>query len=69
MLPLGGKPVLEHNLRLLATHGINEVAINLHHRPAVIRDYFGDGSSLGLRIHYSDEPTLLGTAGAVKHSG
>jgi NDP-sugar pyrophosphorylase family protein len=67
MLPLGGKPVLEHNLGLLAAHGISEVAINLHHRPAVIRDYFGDGSKFRMRIRYSEEPALLGTAGAVKN--
>src|ERR1035437_6497839 len=67
MLPLGGKPLLEHNLRLLARYGIREIAINLHFHPEVIVDYFGDGSHLGLKITYSREPKLLGTAGAVKN--
>ena len=66
MLPLGGKPLLEHNVELLAGYGLKEIAINLHHRPEVIRDHFGDGSRFGVKIRYSEEPKLLGTSGAVK---
>jgi hypothetical protein len=42
------------------------VAINLHHRPEAVRSYLGDGSRLGLRVLYSLEDTLLGTAGALR---
>ena len=66
MLRLGQRPMLEYILRNLARHGFHEVAVNLHFRPEVIRDYFGDGSRLGIRLVYSDEPELLGTAGGVK---
>jgi NDP-sugar pyrophosphorylase family protein len=66
MLPVGGRTPLEHNVRLLARHGFQHIAINLHHRPEVIRDYFGDGSKFGVEIRYSEEPQLLGTAGGVK---
>jgi len=66
LIPLGGKPVLEHNLELCARHGIREVAINLHWRPETIRDFVGDGSHWGLRVTYSLEEELLGTAGGVK---
>lgn len=66
MLPVGGRPVLEHLVRLLRTHGITEIAINLHHRPSDIMDYFGDGHDFGVQITYSLEKELLGTAGAVK---
>jgi NDP-sugar pyrophosphorylase family protein len=66
MLPLGGRPLLEHNVRLLAQYGIREIAINLHFHPEVVVDYFGDGSRFGVEIAYSHEPELLGTAGAVK---
>lgn len=69
MLPLGGIPLLEHNLRLLAQHGIREVAINLHFHPEAVVEYFGDGSRVGVEITYSHEPELLGTAGAVKKMG
>lgn len=67
MLPIAGRPVLEHNIRLLASHGIRDVVINLHHRPEAITNYFGDGQAWGVSITYSYEPVLLGTAGAVKN--
>jgi mannose-1-phosphate guanylyltransferase len=66
MLPLGDQPMLYYGLEWLRSHGIEEVAINLHHCPEVITEYFGDGSSLGLRITYSREDQILGTAGAVR---
>jgi NDP-sugar pyrophosphorylase family protein len=66
MLPIGGRPLLEHLLALLVVAGVREVAINLHHRPEAVRTYLGDGSRLGLRVVYSQEETLLGTAGALR---
>ena len=66
MIPIAGRPILEHNIRLLAKHGIRELVINLHHCPDVVTDYFGDGHAWGVSITYSYEPVLLGTAGAVK---
>ena len=62
----GRRPMLEYILRNLARHGFDEIAVNLHFRPEVIRDFFGDGSRLGIRLVYSDEPALLGTAGGLK---
>ena len=67
MLPVGGKPILEHNLALLARHGFTDVVINLHYWPEVITGHFGDGSRWGVNITYSFERELLGTAGAVKN--
>jgi NDP-sugar pyrophosphorylase family protein len=66
MVPIAGRPILEHNLRRLAEQGVSEVVMNLHHLPDVIREHFGDGSRLGLSIRYSYEPELLGTAGALR---
>ena len=65
MVPLADKPVLLRNIEWLRGHGINEVAINLHYRPEVVKGYFEDGSAFGVNIHYSHEPELLGTAGAL----
>jgi histidinol-phosphate phosphatase family protein len=65
MLPLDGKPLLGHTLEWLAHHDVRDVAINLHHAPNEITDYVGDGSEWGLRVRYSNEETLLGTAGAL----
>jgi len=66
MVPIGGKPLLEHHLELFKRQGIREFIVNLHYLPEKITDYFGDGRKFGVSITYSHEPELLGTAGAVK---
>jgi NDP-sugar pyrophosphorylase family protein len=66
MVPIGGKPLLEHHLELFKRQGIREFIVNLHYLPEKITSYFGDGSRFGVSITYSHEPELLGTAGAVK---
>lgn len=66
MVPLGGRPLLEHLVALLCAHGIHEIAINLHYRPGAILAHFGDGSRFGVRITYSHEERLLGSAGAAR---
>lgn len=66
MLDLAGRPLIAHLIELVRRHGVTEIAVNLHHRPEALRSYLGDGSALGVRITYSHEDTLLGTAGAVK---
>lgn len=66
MLPLGGKPLLEHLLVWLRDQGVCQIAVNLHHHPEAITGYFGDGAAWGVQLVYSREDTLLGTAGAAK---
>jgi NDP-sugar pyrophosphorylase family protein len=66
MLPVAGKPLLAHLIEYVASHGFDEVMINLHYRPEMIRGYFGDGAAFGVKLHYSHEDTLLGTAGALR---
>jgi NDP-sugar pyrophosphorylase family protein len=66
MLPVGGKPLLQYQLDLLRAHGIRDVAINLHHCPAAITDFVGDGTRFGMTVTYSYEEDLLGSAGAAK---
>lgn len=66
MLPVQGKPLLAQHVTWLQAHGIDQIAMNLHHCPTVITDYFGDGHSFGVEITYSYEAHLLGTAGAAK---
>ena len=68
LLPVAGVPLICYGLALLRQHGVREVVVNLHHNGHKIRDYLGDGSHLGMRVHYSHEETLLGTAGAVKRA-
>jgi mannose-1-phosphate guanylyltransferase len=58
---------MSHILRLLARHGFEDVIANIHYFPDLIRDHFGDGSSDGVRLGYSQEAELLGTAGGVRN--
>jgi mannose-1-phosphate guanylyltransferase/phosphomannomutase len=66
MVPIVGKPCMEHILELLSKHGFDEVIVTLAFLPQAIRSYFGDGESLGLQIEYSVEESPLGTAGSVR---
>ncbi len=66
MLPIGGKPILEHHIENLKKFGVNDFYINLHHYPDIIRESFGNGKKYGVRITYSYEQILLGTAGALR---
>jgi NDP-sugar pyrophosphorylase family protein len=66
MLPIRGKPLLQHTVEWLAGYGVRHIAVNLHHCPESILDHFGDGSRFGVALRYSYETTLLGTAGAAK---
>ncbi len=65
MVPIVGKPCMEHILELLKEHGFDQVIVTLAFLPQAIRGYFGTGESLGLEIEYSVEETPLGTAGSV----
>lgn len=64
-LPVGGIPILLFNLYLLQAAGIREIVLNLHHRPERIRKLLQGAGRLGLRLHYSLEPKILGTAGGI----
>src|SRR3989338_7844660 len=66
LLKLNGIPILVYNLKLLQTHGVKNVLINLHYRGDMIKSEIGDGEKWGARVQYSEEKELLGTAGAVK---
>jgi mannose-1-phosphate guanylyltransferase/phosphomannomutase len=66
MVPIVGKPCIEHILELLQQHGFEEVIVTVAFMPQAIRTYFGDGESLELGIEYSVEESPLGTAGSVR---
>jgi len=65
MVPVGGTPVLFHQLALLRANGVMEVVLCVNHLAHVIKDAVGDGASLGMRITYVDDGVPAGTAGAV----
>jgi mannose-1-phosphate guanylyltransferase/phosphomannomutase len=55
MLPVAGRPVLEHIIAWLRYYGITEIVINLHHCPQMVIDHFDDGAAYGVEITYSIE--------------
>jgi UDP-N-acetylglucosamine diphosphorylase / glucose-1-phosphate thymidylyltransferase / UDP-N-acetylgalactosamine diphosphorylase / glucosamine-1-phosphate N-acetyltransferase / galactosamine-1-phosphate N-acetyltransferase len=65
LIPLDGKPVLEHVVTRLKEAGISEQVIVIGHLGAMIRDYFGDGSRFGIKIEYSVQEQLTGTGSAL----
>lgn len=66
MLPVGGKPMLEHIIERAKAEGFNRFTLATHHLGHVIEDYFGDGSRWQVRIDYVRERAALGTAGALR---
>jgi len=66
MVPIVGKPCMEHIVELLKRHGFDQVIVTLAFLPQAIRSYFGDGDALGVGIEYSVEESPLGTAGSVR---
>ena len=66
MLEVGRKKILERTIEQLKEAGVEELVINLHYFPEKVKLYFGDGSKWGVKINYSYEPEILGTAGGLK---
>ncbi len=66
LVPVGGRPIMEHILLLLRRHQLRDVVATIQYLGAHIRNYFGDGADLGVNLTYSVEDTPLGTAGSVK---
>src|SRR5438067_8896503 len=69
MLPIVGRPMMQHILRLARRHGITDVVATVQFLASVVRNYFGDGSDLDLNLSYATEEEPLGTAGSVKNAG
>ncbi|MCX8128646.1 MAG: mannose-1-phosphate guanyltransferase [Clostridia bacterium] len=69
MVPVMNKPIMQHIIELLKSYGITEIGVTLMYLPQKIKDYFGNGSSFGVNLHYFTEDSPLGTAGSVKNAG
>lgn len=67
-VPVNGRPLAERAARWLASHGVTNQVFNLHHHPASVTACLGDGSDLGVRIRYSWEQPVLGSAGGPRHA-
>ena len=66
MLPVAGRPMLEHIVEQLASCRITDIIITTHYRANRITDYFGDGTRFGVRMRYAHEAILMNTAGSLK---
>jgi NDP-sugar pyrophosphorylase family protein len=65
MLPVGGRPLMEHIIEQLRDVGVRKVNVATHYQSQKIVEHFGDGSSFGVEISYVNEETPLGTGGAL----
>ena len=65
MIPICGKPVLQHEIECLRDQGFTDILITVSHMSSVIIDYFKDGSEFGVSIEYFVEEEPLGNAGAL----
>jgi MurNAc alpha-1-phosphate uridylyltransferase len=65
LLAIAGLPLIQHQLGWLASAGVHDVVINLHHLGDQIEDRLGDGNQLGVSITYSREDVLLDTGGGI----
>lgn len=63
-IPVAGEPMVRRIIRWLASRGVTDVVLNLHHLPHTITAVVGDGTDLGVRARYSwEQPRILGSAG------
>lgn len=65
MLPVAGRPLIEHHVRRLVAAGIVDIVINHAYLGAQIEDHLGDGARFECRIVYSREGTPLDTGGGI----
>nr|WP_305891686.1 nucleotidyltransferase family protein [Methylomonas sp. WSC-6] len=65
LLPVAGKPMLEHIIERAKLEGFTHFLLAIHYLGHMIEEYFGNGERLGVRIDYLREQTPLGTAGAL----
>jgi len=66
LLPVAGAPAIVQVIRSLATQGVRDIAINVHHHADALMDRLGDGSRLGVGLYYSPERNLLDSGGGVR---
>lgn len=65
MLPIAGKPMLQHIVESLRNERFLDIVISINYLGHIIQEHFGDGSSFGVNISYVSEKKPLGTGGAL----
>ncbi|MCB0764809.1 MAG: nucleotidyltransferase family protein [Flavobacteriales bacterium] len=69
LLPVGGRPIIEHALELLGRYGISDVSVSVNYLREKIIEHLGNGERYGLKIAYVHEDQPMGTAGALGRIG
>lgn len=67
-LPVAGQPLVGRILQWLASQGVDDAVLNLSHLPETVSGVVGDGSAFGMRVRYSWEQPVLGSAGGPRHA-
>ena len=65
MLPVDGKPIIEHNIDRLTKFGVDDFWISVHYLGNIIEQHLADGHSKNVQIQYVQEDKPMGTIGAV----
>ncbi len=65
MLPLAGKPIIEHHLERLKSFGMNNFYLSVNYLAETIQSYFKDGQDLGVKLSFVHEADAMGTIGSV----
>ncbi len=68
VVPLVDRPFISFMLEWLKTHGIDDVIMSCGFLATSVRNVLGDGSGLGIRLRFVEEPDPRGTAGALKYA-
>ncbi|MFH1456357.1 MAG: sugar phosphate nucleotidyltransferase [archaeon] len=66
MVPLAGKPILQHTINHLKKYGITEIILAVGYKAEKVKEYFKDGSEFGVNIKYIEEKVPLGTSGPLQ---
>jgi dTDP-glucose pyrophosphorylase len=67
LLEVGGKPIIEYNIDRLIEFGVQKIYISVNYLKDQLKDYFGDGSSKGIKIEYIEETEITGTLGSATY--
>lgn len=65
LIPVCGKPILEYQIEMLRNANVRNIILAIGHLGGKIKEHFGNGTKLGVKITYSEESKPLGTAGAL----
>jgi len=65
MIPVAGKPIVEHVISAIRSAGIRSIVLVTRYRSELVKKHIGNGSKLGVAVDYVDQPDISGTASAI----